>query len=83
MKITIDTEAKTFALDQPVSMDELLKLVKAFFPDDWKQWKLDTKVVQNVIQTNTIIRETALTWPYEPLITYGQPIPATVFEVTC
>lgn len=44
MKARIDTIAKTIAIDEPIALDELVKFVKALFPENWKEWKVDTNV---------------------------------------
>lgn len=51
MKVRIDTKLKTIAIDEPIALDELVKFVKALFPDDWKEWKLDTNVKIEVQST--------------------------------
>ncbi len=44
MKARIDTIAKTIAIDEPIALDELVNFVKALFPANWKEWKVDTNV---------------------------------------
>lgn len=44
MKAKIDTIAKTISIDEPMILDALNKFVKALFPNDWKEWKVDTNV---------------------------------------
>ena len=44
MKARIDTKLKTIAIDEPIALEELVKFMKALFPDEWKEWKVDTNV---------------------------------------
>lgn len=44
MKVRIDTTAKVIAIEETVTFDELHKMLKGLFPDDYKQWKVDTNV---------------------------------------
>lgn len=57
MKVRIDTKAKTIAIEEAVNIDQLLKLVKGLFPDNWKEWKLETNVKFEMPAAPIIIRE--------------------------
>lgn len=66
MKARIDTKAKTIAIEETVSMDDLLKFVKFVAGDDWKAWKVETNVKFEVTSLPIIIRDYSRPWtnPY-------------------
>lgn len=66
MKARIDTKAKTLAIEEAVSMDDLLKFVKFVAGDDWKAWKVETNVKFEVTSSPIIIRDYSRPWtqPY-------------------
>lgn len=66
MKARIDTKAKTLAIEDPVSMDDLLKFVKFVAGDEWKSWKVETNVKFEITSSPIIIRDYSRPWtqPY-------------------
>ena len=62
MKARIDTNLKTIAIDEPIALDELLKFVKALFPDEWKEWKVDTNVTIEMKSQPIIVER----YPHQP-----------------
>lgn len=69
MKIQIDTTFRTIKIEEPVNIAEFFTMVKKLFPNDmWKEFKLETNVIQNW-NSPIIINE----YPSIPII----PIPCT------
>lgn len=62
MKARIDTKAKTIAIEESVSMDDLLKFAKFVGGDDWKAWKVETNVKFEVTSSPIVIREYRNPW---------------------
>lgn len=71
MKIKIDTTAKTIAIEEAVNIDQLIRLVKGLFPDDWRQWKLETNVKFEMPAAPIIIREREVRPYWENPFWYG------------
>ncbi len=63
MKARIDTKAKTIAIEESVSMDDLLKFAKFVGGDDWKAWKVETNVKFEITSSPIVIREYGNPWP--------------------
>lgn len=66
MKARIDTKAKTIAIEESVSMEDLLKFAKFVGGDDWKAWKIETNVKFEIASSPIVIREYGNPWhgPY-------------------
>jgi hypothetical protein len=65
MKLQIDTEAKTIAIEETIELDELIKALRVMFPnDEWKKYKLEPKVITN--WWNPIIIDRYPSYPYNP-----------------
>ncbi len=48
MKIRLDTKSKTITIEDSINLEEFFKTLKSFFPkDEWKEYKLEVKVIQN------------------------------------
>lgn len=77
MKARIDTAAKTIAIDEAITLDELVKFVKALFPENWKEWKVDPRVTIEIASPTIVVeRHPSQPWgPYwyerNPLYTLG------------
>lgn len=81
MKLRIDTESKTITIEESVNIDDFFKMVERLLPNDlWKDFKLETNVINNWTAP-IIIKEYPIypvnpyplnpyppTWPW---ITYG------------
>jgi len=59
MKFQIDTNLKTIKLEEKALLKDVLDIMKAMFPNDWKEY---------TIETNTIIN-----WVNYPTIRYVKP----------
>lgn len=55
MKVRIDTQAKTIAIEEAVTFDELHKLLKSLFPADYKQWKVETNVKFEITSSPIVV----------------------------
>ena len=65
MKARIDTIAKTVAIEEAVNIDELVKFIKALFPDNWKEWKVETNVKFDFVSPIIVERYPSHPWgPY-------------------
>ena len=47
MKFQIDTNLKTIKLEEKALLKEVLDIMKAMFPDDWKEYMLETNCIIN------------------------------------
>jgi hypothetical protein len=72
MKLQIDTEAKTIAIEDTIELDKLIKALRVMFPnDEWKKYKLEPKVISNWWNPIVIDRYPqypANPWPWSPII---------------
>lgn len=67
MKARIDTNLKTIAIEEAVTLDELNKFVKALFPDDWKAWKVETNVKFEFKTTPIYVERYRPWWEVQPV----------------
>lgn len=72
MRIRIDTKAKTIAIEETVTFDELHKMLKSLFPEDYKEWKVETNVKFEVASAPIIYREYHPYHPYRPYRPYWE-----------
>lgn len=48
MKLSLDTIQKTITIEESVNLNEFYEMIKKLLPDDlWKDFKLETNVIQN------------------------------------
>lgn len=57
MVARIDSKDKTIAIEEQVTIDELVKFLKFVDPTGWKQWKVNTNVKFEITSTPIVIRE--------------------------
>lgn len=62
MKARIDDKAKTIAIEESISMEELLKFVKFIAPNDWKTWKVETNVKFEFSGNPIVIHDYSRPW---------------------
>jgi len=68
MKIQIDTNEETIAVEQDVKISEFLKALKKLFPNgEWKNYTIKTETI--IHWTNPIVYDR---WPY-PYYPWRQP----------
>lgn len=60
----VDSKDKTIAIEEQVTIDELVKFLKFVDPTGWKQWKVNTNVKFEITSTPIVIRERE--YPYNP-----------------
>ena len=68
MKLQIDTKEKTIKVEENVNIEDFLKTIKQLFPNEWKEFTLET---------NTVINYSPwITWDYNnPSLTIAEPCP--------
>lgn len=65
MKLQIDTNAKVIRIEEAVNFYELCQMVKKLFPNDmWKEFNIETTVIQN--WTSPIIIKEYPIYPVNP-----------------
>jgi len=65
MKLQIDTTNKIIRIEEAVNLNELLKMVKALFPNDtWKEYKLETAVIKEWINPIVVNPNPYNVWPW-------------------
>lgn len=64
MKARIDTKAKTLAIEEEVSMDDLMKFAKFVGGDNWKEWKVQTNVRLGFTSSPVIVNPWITPRPY-------------------
>lgn len=47
MKFQIDTNLKTIKLEEKVLLKEVLDIMKTMFPEDWKEYSIETNCIIN------------------------------------
>ena len=67
----IDSKDKTIAIEEQVTIDELVKFLKFVDPTGWKEWKVNTNVKFEITSAPIVIREYPS--PYIPI--YPPPYP--------
>ena len=78
MKLQIDTNAKVIRIEELVNIAEFFTMVKKLFPNDlWKEFKLETNVINNwnspiIIKEYPVYPQNPF-YPYNPLQPPYQP----------
>lgn len=75
MKFQIDTNLKTIKLEEKALLKEVLDIMKAMFPDDWKEYMLETNCIINWNFPTYVLPKRTI-WDLQPYWTntVGQPI---------
>lgn len=74
MVIKIDFDKKTVAIEEQVTFKQLEQTLKALFPKDYKEWKIETNVKFEITSQPTIIRDTYPTGPWIPYTPGPDPL---------
>ena len=65
MRLQIDPTTKTIRLDEVVNMHELYGFIKKLFPNDWKEWRLDSTPIYNWVNPVTIYHDSVWVRPFD------------------
>lgn len=70
MKFQIDTNLKTIKLEEKALLKEVLDIMKAMFPDDWKEYTIETNTVINWLPYERI-KYVSPWWDLQPYYSNG------------
>lgn len=74
MKLQLDTNTKTIRIEESVNLGELTEMLAKILPKDWKDYKIETTVIQNYAAPIIIERHrpyrTLPWWECQPTVTY-------------
>jgi len=70
MVIKIDFNTKTVAIEQQVTFKQLEQTLKALFPKDYREWKIDTNVKFEISPPPVVIGERCPVLPWTNPVWY-------------